>query len=450
MIEDKYTEFFEKVKKFKEKQKKQKQRGLNDFNLLSTVRKYHDEVYLHSTMIGALLDPKGLHYQDTLFLEKFLEVLSLDDFKLDLSNVTVGVEYQDIDLYITDSVKHIILENKIWAEDQPCQIIKYINIIKEENDLMIDDSYIPKIDDIYVVYLTPNNKQVSYEHTVNDGYISFKKDAEDKLKECSKRANTKSLVPNGLKNYQTRYKKINYQNDILNWLNKSIQEIENITNLNEAVKQYIDVVKMVNNNYKGKVITMEKLILENEENMAIVNDIYNSFDNIRVKIIKDFFMHDLVNYFQEQFFTHEKYKDWIIELDKDILKPSFYAPIRIGKKDWKVIFKFAFESKDLNSGYYGISINNDNIPLKNFREEMYPKLKEWKKNTSISLFWNYIPHRKDSYSSENIVDFKFNQEKIAEEYFKLFENTMNKLETEYKISMEKINSDMDEYIKKNN
>ena len=72
MDEKDYEVFFKKIEKFKIEQQKQKQRGLNDFNLLSTVRKYHDEVYLHSTMIGALLDPNGLHYQDTLFLEKFL------------------------------------------------------------------------------------------------------------------------------------------------------------------------------------------------------------------------------------------------------------------------------------------------------------------------------------------------------------------------------------------
>jgi len=65
-MKNNYSDFFEHILKFKEKQTKQKQRGLNDFNLLSTVRKYHDEVYLHSTMIGALLSPDGLYYQDTL------------------------------------------------------------------------------------------------------------------------------------------------------------------------------------------------------------------------------------------------------------------------------------------------------------------------------------------------------------------------------------------------
>lgn len=274
--EDKYTSFFEEIKKFKEKQQQQKQRGLNDFNLLSTVRNYHDEVYLHSTMIGALLDPKGLHYQDTLFVENFLDVLKLKDFELELNNITVLVEYHDIDLYITDSNKHIIIENKIWAADQPCQIIKYINIIKEENDLYVDDD--KKIEDIYVLYLTPDDtKKVSFEHVIRNKYISFKIDGNDKLDECSKRENTKNLVPNGLKNYQVKYKKINYKDDILNWLRLCLEEVQNITNLNESVKQYISVVEMVNNNYKGKIMSLSEK-LEDEENFAIAYDVYKVFN----------------------------------------------------------------------------------------------------------------------------------------------------------------------------
>ena len=61
------------MNKFKEKQQKQKERGLNDYNLLTTVLNEYDEVRLHSRVIGSLLDINGLHYQKELFLEKFME-----------------------------------------------------------------------------------------------------------------------------------------------------------------------------------------------------------------------------------------------------------------------------------------------------------------------------------------------------------------------------------------
>jgi len=270
-----YKDFFEKIEKFRLKQEKQKQRGLNDFNLLSTVRKYHDEVYLHSTMMGALLNPKGLHYQHTLFLEKFLEIIQLDNFSFNLEDTLVHIEYNDIDLYLTDGNKHLIIENKIWAKDQPCQIMKYINIIKEEYDLSVDDNKIPKIDDIYVLYLTPNNKKYPYEHKVENGFISFDGE-ESKLDSCSGRTETKKLVPNGLKNYQVRYKKINYENNILDWLQSCQYEVQNITNLNEAIRQYIDIVKMVNNNYKEKVMSLSEA-LKTEDFFELAYEVNKEF-----------------------------------------------------------------------------------------------------------------------------------------------------------------------------
>lgn len=281
-----YKEFFEHIEAFTDKQEKQKQRGLNDFNLLSTVRQYHDEVYLHSTMIVAFLNPKGLHYQSTLFLEKFLEILKLKDFDLNLEKTSVYFEYYDIDIYITDGNKHIVIENKIWAKDQPCQIIRYVNVIKEQYSLTVDDSQIPKINDMYVVYLTPNKKLVPDEHQVEDGFISFN-GTNEKLQKCSKRTRTEKLVFYGLKNYQVKYKKINYQNDILNWLTYCQYEVQNITNLNEAIKQYKDVVTMVNHNYKEKVMSLSDE-LKKEQFFKIAYEVYSDFPKTCAKLELDF------------------------------------------------------------------------------------------------------------------------------------------------------------------
>jgi len=287
MSDKNYEVFFENIKLFKEEQQKQKQRGLNDYNLLTTVLKPHDEVRLHSRVIGSLLDPNGLHYQDTLFLEKFLEIIDLKDFELNLNNITVGIEYHDIDLYITDGSKHIIIENKIWAEDQPCQIIKYINIIKEKDNLKYTDEDIPKIEDIRVVYLTPRNKDISDEHEIDsDGYISFSGN-EQKLEDCSKRDNTLKLVPNGLKNYKVLFKKISYQKEILNWIIKCNNEVKNITNLNEATKQYMDVVKMIINKYEGKVMELSEE-LKKEENFKLAYEVHGEFSKTCVKLENDF------------------------------------------------------------------------------------------------------------------------------------------------------------------
>ncbi len=102
-----YKYLFEQVKRFKKEQEKRKQRGLNNYNVLTTVLKKDDEVRLHSRMIASFLDPFGEHYQSNLFLDKFLEVLNIANFNIDSENCSIYLEYQNIDLYITDGDKHI-------------------------------------------------------------------------------------------------------------------------------------------------------------------------------------------------------------------------------------------------------------------------------------------------------------------------------------------------------
>ncbi len=90
------------MKQFKEKTIKQKLRGLNDYNLLTTVLLEDDEVRLHSRMLHSFLDPNGLHYQGSLFLEKFLKILGLDKgFKIE--NADVKREHLFIDKEATRS-----------------------------------------------------------------------------------------------------------------------------------------------------------------------------------------------------------------------------------------------------------------------------------------------------------------------------------------------------------
>jgi len=306
MEEKSYQDFFENFKKFKELQNKQKARGLNDFNLLTTVLSYDDEVRLHSRMIGNLLNPYSKHYQGTLFLEEFLQTIKLDKWGLNLDNIEVKIEYHDIDLYITDGTKHIIIENKVRAKDQPCQIIKYINIIKEEYDLKIDDSKIPKIENIYIIYLTPRDKKYPDEHKVENDYIMFS-GTQEKLKECANKKNTKKLVPDGLKNYQTRYQRITYKNEIMSWLRNIHSEIRNILNLNEAIMQYKNVVEMVTDEYKGNVMTLKKYLEKDESIYENICDIKNELSNLENDISVRFW-NELAEELQKAFNLKDKPK----------------------------------------------------------------------------------------------------------------------------------------------
>ncbi|MFW2306329.1 PD-(D/E)XK nuclease family protein [Aliarcobacter butzleri] len=253
---EKYINFFEELNKFKEKQQKQKERGLNDYNLLTTVLNEHDEVRLHSRVIGSLLDINGLHYQKELFLEKFVEILKITEFNFDIHKSKLFLEYQNIDLYLTDGIKHIIIENKIYADDQKNQIKRYYEIIKGENK---DLEY----NDILIIYLSIDRLQPSNYSlgnlTIEDKYIFD---------------NTEKIAI---------FKNINYKNEILNWLDNCLYEIQNITNLNESIQQYKNVVEKITNKYKEKVMSIKEFLLENN-NLKLAMGLENSIKEAKIEI----------------------------------------------------------------------------------------------------------------------------------------------------------------------
>jgi len=329
-----YKELISEFNLFEKQQEEQKKQGLNDFNILTIVRKYHEEVSLHSAMIGAFLDPNAKHYKGSLFLEKFLDTINLNDWGLDLNQVKVYREYQNIDLYITDGEKHLIIENKIWAEDQPCQIIKYINIIIDENKYIVpaNDEKI-NLELLQVVYLTAQNKKIPNQHYIEDNYISF--DEKYKNVNCFK----------NLKNYKVKYQHISYSKEILNWLYSSQEEVKNIINLNEAFSKYIDVVKMVTNEYQGKVMSLKEYILkENELEFDTLKKVSDEYSKM-INEIRDSYLKSLAGVIQEKYSDSFLDKYMKVPIDNQFYLQTGivtkykvdYSFITVYKKDWQTI-----------------------------------------------------------------------------------------------------------------
>ena len=103
----------------------------------------HKENGTHSAFLGELLDPKGSHAKGNLFLRLFLE--SVDNNTIHLEKASVILEKHigkrddakllggRVDIYITDHVNSICIENKIYAADQNVQLQRYCNHNKENN-----------------------------------------------------------------------------------------------------------------------------------------------------------------------------------------------------------------------------------------------------------------------------------------------------------------------------
>ena len=241
---------------------RQRAMGKHDYNIFTLFHNFSDEVNLHSNFIASLLDPNGDHYKGDLFLKLFLETCGIDDFSIDTGRATVFKEFKHIDIYISDGKKHIILENKVYAKDQPTQIARYIEAIKKEG---------AEDEDIYVLYLHPDG-ELPKENSLG-GY---------KLNQ-----NNTKLEKDGS---SINFKVISYGKEILEWIDKCKNEVSNITDLNVFLSQYKDVIEMIYDRYK-RIDEMEtaKFVEIFKENYTAVSEIANNYQEMRKKIIDEFF-----------------------------------------------------------------------------------------------------------------------------------------------------------------
>ena len=239
---------------------RQRAMGRHDYNIFTLFHNFSDEVNLHSNFIASLLDPNGDHYKGDLFLKLFLETCGIDDFSIDTSTATIFKEFKHIDIYISDGKKHIILENKVYAKDQPAQIARYIKTIKGEGAKKAKD------EDICVLYLHPDGK-LPDDQSFGDYHAKL-------LGE----------------NPSIKFKVISYGNEILEWIDKCKNEVSNLTDLNVFLSQYKDVIEMIYDRYK-RIDKMEKANLVEifKENYTAVSEIANNYQETRKKIIDEFF-----------------------------------------------------------------------------------------------------------------------------------------------------------------
>lgn len=210
-----------------EKNRLEKAKRGEFFNIFNTIGLRTEEVRLHSAFLAELLNPQGTHGLSSLFLEAFLKRLGLPNDYLDVNKVSndnkekiIGPvtekEGGRIDIIIEDGKHAIIIENKIYAEDQKNQLLRYYNYGKEK----YQDGFI-------LIYLTldghePNkcslgNKRFDY------ACLSYSYEIVDWLEECILIANQKPLVESIIIQYKELVKQIthtdmdtNYSEQLLN------------------------------------------------------------------------------------------------------------------------------------------------------------------------------------------------------------------------------------------
>ena len=218
--------------------------------MVNVVRKENAEVGMHSNVIYSLINPQGLHYQDDLFLNKFITIVlgeKIENFGSILSVQAEELTFENrrIDFTIKSTNYYIGIEMKIDANDLNNQINDYevdlITKAKNEN-----------IENVVIYYLTKDGKEAA-QHSCKD----------------------------------VTYKRISFENHILNWIENCQKEVRNITNLNEAFENYKDIVKKITNKYEGKVMSLKNELLKNEEYFELAKEINEAFQEAKNEKINE-------------------------------------------------------------------------------------------------------------------------------------------------------------------
>lgn len=207
--------------------KLQKHKDNGEFNVFHAIG-FKTQETMHSKFIATMLNPNEKHGKSTHFLELFLDHTNLE---FEPKNVKVHLEKRagrrSMDITVENNKKIIIIENKVWATDQPLQLEDYYKSCIETGK---------KVD---VIYLTP------YGHSPSS----------ESLGETL----TKDQV-----------KCISYEKEILPWIDKCAKDADG--RLKHSLEMYCESVRVLINRDKYMNEIFEEL--KNKEKLKLAIDVY--------------------------------------------------------------------------------------------------------------------------------------------------------------------------------
>ena len=220
----------------KNDENKKKDCGQDDYNIFSVLNLENREIY-HSRFLADLLNPNGLHNQESLFLKNFLDIFPNKIPKnCDLKNTIITTEevtaYGNLDISIKNNDFYIIIENKVWAGDQDAQLYRYSKTTHNGKEPII-------------IYLTPDGSSPSKNSLGNltkDNIImlSYRKNIiEWIIKSNEVISSTNKRISNLLKQY-------------IETINFKKEDIMNLDIKNEEISEYLFLQKSLNQAIKNK------------------------------------------------------------------------------------------------------------------------------------------------------------------------------------------------------
>ncbi len=286
------------------------------FNVFNVLGLSTNETRTHSAFLAELLNPYGSHGMGDLFLKRFLIYTHIEDLHLDTQNAYVEVErsigeidedYEHggrIDIIVESTGgKGIIIENKIYAIDQPKQLVRYHNYAESTYD------------DYRLLYLSLDKGEASPDSTKGNNVQLFA--GED-------------------------YLSVTYRNEILTWLCDCLEELPQNKVVYIILKQYIDLLKQLTYQMEENKIVLD--VLKREENWAYTLEVLKNQDSWK---------NEVWNAFLQLLKVRVEAKGWILDSDE-------LGVIKV-RKNAKYEY-YICVTKDSRGAYIGITSGLEKTP----------------------------------------------------------------------------------------
>jgi hypothetical protein len=246
--------FLKQISKISDHHKKIEKLSGENFNVFKTLKLESSEVRMHSAFLAEFLNPHGTHGKGDLYLSLFTEYFEI--FNFDTKSAEVEIEKYTgqidedytqggrIDILLTDkNNRRIIIENKIYAEDQKNQLVRYHN-------------FDPKAS---LFYLTLFGSEPTDWST-------------------------------GGKLDKTKYRILSYKTEVKKWMERCRKESATLPIIRETISQYINLIKYLTNQTTGDLMEEEikQFIIENSEYVDSIDKCYQTLDSIIMETKEQF------------------------------------------------------------------------------------------------------------------------------------------------------------------
>lgn len=359
----------------KSKQEEDERHNGTNFNIFKIMKMETDEVFLHSALIAELLNSNGTHNKGSQFLRLFLErmITKNVNFEFDVTTAKIEIEksiglidlnYEGggrIDIVISDKNDSVlIIENKIYANDQPGQLLRYKKYGQKHRN-----------------------------HAIF--YLTLYGTLPDKL-------SVATLLEN------QDYFCISYKYDIVEWLNDCVKIASDQSFLRETLNQYIATINYLTNHPLNVFMVSELIkLLKKNNNFLYINEVTQAYEQLKIET-QYYFWQDLIDAINLKL-------NGSIKLEKqfsDSQSPVFIKPERevatsnlsllknienISGNDFNIVLRFTFDNTGCYYGFMAYHIlnktnkhanENQFIPLVKYLKNLDFKKSDW------HLGWKYF------------------------------------------------------------